>query len=63
MGAYVLNEGVRQFTVDESTRSEATGEGFFIDELSAVVDLQLDSTGRIYVLTTDALYRVDPDIL
>ena len=62
LGGFV-ETGVRQFTLDAATMSLATGHGFFLDDISTTVDMQFDVTGRLYMLTINALYRVDPDTL
>ncbi|MDH3603599.1 MAG: hypothetical protein OEU26_28640, partial [Candidatus Tectomicrobia bacterium] len=62
LGGFV-ETGVRQFTLDDATRSLATGHGFFLDKIVTTVDMQFDATGRLYILTMNALYRVDPDTI
>jgi hypothetical protein len=61
LGGFV-ETGVRQFTLDAATMSRATGHGFFLDDISTTVDMQFDATGRLYILTMNALYRVDPEL-
>jgi glucose/arabinose dehydrogenase len=61
LGGFV-ETGVRQFTLDAATMSRATGYGFFLDDISTTVDMQFDATGRLYILTMNALYRVDPEL-
>lgn len=51
---------ILQFTLDETRHSIITGIGTFLEGLSNIVDLQFDANGRLYVLTINALYRVDP---
>jgi hypothetical protein len=51
---------VFQFTLDETRHSIVTGIGTFLEGLANIVDLQFDADGRLYVLTINALYRVDP---
>lgn len=60
LGQY-MESGVRQFTLDAATMSLATGYGFFLNDIAATVDMQFDATGRLYILTINALYRVDLD--
>ena len=52
---------ILQFAMDKANRRIATGIGTFIEGLSRIVDLQFGPDGRLYVLTTDSLYRLDPD--
>jgi hypothetical protein len=35
-------------------------QGPFIEDLPRIGDMQFDAGGRLYVLTTDALYRAEP---
>ncbi len=51
---------VLQFSLDAPSRSRIVGQGTFIEGLSRIVDLQFGADRRLYVLTTEALYRVDP---
>lgn len=51
---------VLQFALDEATRSAVIGTGTFLEGFPHLVDMQLDSAGRLYLLTITALYRVDP---
>jgi hypothetical protein len=41
--------------------SLATGHSFFLNDIAVTVDMQFDATGRLYILTINALYRVDLD--
>lgn len=55
-----VNTGrVHQLAVD-SEREIATGFGLFVEGLPLITDLAQDPDGRIYVLTLNALYRIDP---
>jgi hypothetical protein len=56
-----MEAGVRQFALDAATLSLATGHGFFLNDIAAIVDMQFDASGRLYILTINALYRVDLD--
>ena len=52
---------VQQFALDADTRAQAVGQGTFLDGIRSIVDMQFDATGRLYILTIQALYRVDLD--
>lgn len=54
-----MEAGVRQFPLDAATMSLATGHGFFLNDIAATVDMLFDASGRLYILTISALYRVD----
>ncbi len=41
---------VRQFALDDTTRSIVVGQGTFLDDVSTIVDMQFDSDGRLYIL-------------
>jgi hypothetical protein len=58
LGQY-MESGVRQFTLNAATMSLATGHSFFLNDIAVTVDMQFDATGRLYILTINALYRVD----
>lgn len=51
---------VRQFSLDETIRSHPVGTGMFVEDVAGVVDLQFGPDGKLYILTINALYRVDP---
>ena len=51
---------VLQFALDDQTRSIVMAQGPFIEDLPRIGDLQFDASGRLYILTTDALYRAEP---
>jgi glucose/arabinose dehydrogenase len=58
MSSFVKGE-ILQFTLDDMTRDTLVGIGTFVSGLTNIVDLQFDPEGRLYVLTINALYRVD----
>jgi glucose/arabinose dehydrogenase len=51
---------ILQFALDTTTRSTVTGIGTFLTSLPNIVDMQFGPDGRLFVLTINALYRVDP---
>jgi len=52
-------ERVRQFSLPERTQHSGLGVGEFLGGLSGIVDLQFGADGRLYILTTSALHRVE----
>jgi len=55
-----LTGRVLQFALDHTTRNTVVDLGTFLEGLPNLVDMQLDADGRLYLLTIQALYRVDP---
>lgn len=59
MGGFV-DPRLIQFSLDQATRTQVIAQGTFLESLPSIVDLQFNPIGQLYILTANALYRVDP---